>query len=96
MKENNRYKLGLGAAVVALLGLWAVAVYAEYPGALVEGQSRYYMTIWSLLPPMIAIVLALLTKEVYSSLFIGIIVGGMLYSISILKECSRMFSIRVS
>ena len=80
MKENNRYKLGLGAAVVALLGLWAVAVYAEYPGALVEGQSRYYMTIWSLLPPMIAIVLALLTKEVYSSLFIGIIVGGMLYS----------------
>ena len=37
-------------------------------------------TWWSLLPPLIAIVLALLTKEVYSSLFIGIIVGGVLYS----------------
>ena len=39
-----------------------------------------YATIWSLLPPIIAIVLALITKEVYSSLFIGIIVGGVLFS----------------
>lgn len=37
-------------------------------------------TFWSLLPALIAIALALLTKEVYSSLFIGIVVGGMLYS----------------
>jgi len=37
-------------------------------------------TIWSLLPPVIAILLALITKEVYSSLFIGIIVGGVLFS----------------
>jgi len=35
---------------------------------------------WSLLPPIIAIALALITKEVYSSLFIGILVGGLLYS----------------
>nr|WP_297703622.1 Na+/H+ antiporter NhaC family protein [uncultured Butyrivibrio sp.] len=35
---------------------------------------------WSLLPPIIAIALALITKEVYSSLFIGIVVGGVLYS----------------
>ncbi len=35
---------------------------------------------WSLLPPIIAIALALITKEVYSSLFIGIVVGGALYS----------------
>ena len=39
-----------------------------------------YATFWSLLPPIIAIALALITKEVYSSLFIGIIVGGLLYS----------------
>ena len=39
-----------------------------------------YATIWSLLPPIIAIVLALITKEVYSSLFIGIIVGALIYS----------------
>ena len=37
-----------------------------------------YGTIWALLPPVIAIVLALITKEVYSSLFLGILVGGLL------------------
>ena len=37
-------------------------------------------TIWSLLPPILAIVLALITKEVYSSLFLGILVGALLYS----------------
>ncbi|MBQ7587746.1 MAG: Na+/H+ antiporter NhaC family protein [Lachnospiraceae bacterium] len=37
-------------------------------------------TFWALLPPVIAIALALITKEVYSSLFIGILAGGMLYS----------------
>ena len=37
-------------------------------------------TFWSLLPPIIAIALALITKEVYSSLFVGIVVGGLLYS----------------
>ena len=37
-------------------------------------------TIWSLLPPIMAIMLALITKEVYSSLFLGILVGALLYS----------------
>jgi Na+/H+ antiporter NhaC len=37
-------------------------------------------TAWSLLPPLFAIVLALLTKEVYSSLFAGILTGALLYS----------------
>ena len=35
---------------------------------------------WALVPPIIAIALALITKEVYSSLFIGILVGALLYS----------------
>ena len=39
-------------------------------------------TIWSLLPPVVAIGLALKTKEVYSSLFIGIVLGAILYSMS--------------
>ena len=39
-----------------------------------------YATILSLLPPIIAIVLALITKEVYSSLIVGIIVGGIIYA----------------
>lgn len=37
-------------------------------------------TFWALVPPLIAIVLALLTKEVYSSLFIGIVMGGLFYA----------------
>ncbi len=39
-----------------------------------------YATFWALVPPIVAIILALLTKEVYSSLFIGILVGGLFYS----------------
>ena len=39
-----------------------------------------YATFWSLLPPIIAIVLALLTKEVYASLFAGILSGALIYS----------------
>ncbi len=46
----------------------------------VQSPSRFFNTLWSLLPPVIAIALALITKEVYSSLFIGILVGGLLYS----------------
>lgn len=39
-----------------------------------------YGTFWALVPPIVAIALALITKEVYSSLFVGILVGGMFYS----------------
>ena len=46
----------------------------------VEAPTKFYSTIWALLPPVIAIALALITKEVYSSLFIGIVVGGLLYA----------------
>ena len=46
----------------------------------VRGSVKQYATIWSLLPPVIAIVLALITKEVYSSLFIGILAGGVIYA----------------
>ena len=46
----------------------------------IQSPSSFYNTPMSLLPPIIAIALALITKEVYSSLFIGILVGGLLYS----------------
>ncbi len=39
-----------------------------------------YATFWALLPPIIAIVLALVTKEVYSSLFVGILMGALFYA----------------
>ena len=45
-----------------------------------QAQSTYFATYWALLPPLVAIALALITKEVYSSLFIGIVLGGLLYA----------------
>ncbi len=46
----------------------------------VQGDVKAYATFWALVPPIIAIVLALITKEVYSSLFIGILSGGLIYA----------------
>ena len=45
-----------------------------------EDVTPFYASIWAILPPVIAIALALITKEVYSSLFIGVLAGGLLYS----------------
>ena len=42
-----------------------------------EDNGTFYATFWALIPPIIAIALALITKEVYSSLFVGILVGGL-------------------
>ena len=44
------------------------------------GEGAVQGTVWALLPPVIAIGLALITKEVYSSLFIGIVTGALFYS----------------
>ena len=48
--------------------------------AKVRESVKAYATFLALLPPIIAIVLALITKEVYSSLVIGIVVGGVIYA----------------
>lgn len=45
-----------------------------------SAEPALYATAFSVIPPLVAIVLALITKEVYSSLFIGIVIGGFLYS----------------
>ena len=75
MRKSKRL-IVLAALMLALCLVLAVTVFADDGDA----QSTLYATGWSLLPPVIAIVLALITKEVYSSLFIGILVGGFLYS----------------
>ena len=41
---------------------------------------KMYASFWALVPPVVAIVLALITKEVYSSLFVGIVIGGLFWS----------------
>ena len=64
-------------ALVFALMTFSITVFAEGEGA-AESAPFAYATALSLLPPVIAIVLALITKEVYSSLFIGVLVGSML------------------
>ena len=48
--------------------------------ATIHTENKFFGTWWAILPPLIAIFLALITKEVYSSLFVGIVSGGLLYS----------------
>ena len=48
--------------------------------ATIRTENRFFGTGWALLPPLLAILLALITKEVYSSLFVGILAGGLLYA----------------
>ncbi len=64
---------------VLMVMICTVTVFAAGDDA-AQASVRFYQTPWALLPPVIAISLALITKEVYSSLFVGIIVGGLLYS----------------
>lgn len=78
MKKKNLIFL---FCVVVILGIF-ITITLNTPGT-IEPETytpRVYSTIGSLLPPIIAIVLALITKEVYSSLFVGIIAGALLYS----------------
>ena len=73
MKRNKIMKvllLALSIAALMSVGCFAAEV----------GESFAYNTLWAALPPIIAIGLALITKEVYSSLFLGIFVGGLMYS----------------
>ncbi len=63
--------------------LFLLCISLSIPALAVGGEeevvSRFYNTAWAFLPPIIAIVLALITKEAYSSLFAGIVVGALLY-----------------
>ena len=56
------------------------SVHIRQAIAAIRRNTPAYATIWSLVPPLVAIVLALITKEVYASLFIGILMGGLLYA----------------
>ena len=78
MRNTKRALSLLPLLLILLLITTAVAVAEGEADA--EAPSRFYQTFWSLLPAVIAIGLALVTKEVYTSLFVGIVVGGLLYS----------------
>ncbi len=72
------YFVALGIFIVLLVVLGIS--YKDAP-ILIEGATTPFAgTFWSLLPPIVAIVLALISKEVYSSLFLGCLVGALLYT----------------
>ncbi len=56
-------------AIVFIVAIFAVAI--------LTAGNNFSGTFWALIPPFVAIALALVTKEVYSSLFIGILLGGL-------------------
>ena len=75
-KQNGRNLVRIILPLLLLTAFFAVTVFAEgdvsEAAEAAEEAGRFYKTIWSLLPPVIAITLALATKEVYTSLFVGI------------------------
>lgn len=75
-------KAGTALSVMAMVFMGALASPLTVLAADAEKtyQPALYATIWALFPPLVAIVLALITKEVYSSLFVGIVVGALIYS----------------
>ncbi len=78
----------------AVLTVGALDAEAEAEDAEEESGSKFYGTILALLPPVIAIALALITKEVYSSLFIGIVAGALLYTnFNVVKTLESIFAV---
>ena len=73
-RNKKLYLLCLAILIVVLCPIIVYGAEAEAP------KPALYATFWSLIPPLIAIVLALISKEVYSSLAIGLIFGGLLAS----------------
>ena len=78
MKSNiKRLSFCLSALMLLILASPLTVLAAEEE---VTASAKFYGTFWSLVPPLVAIALALITKEVYSSLFVGILVGALFYS----------------
>lgn len=76
-------KTQIGMIVFILILIVLAVISFQTPGSIADPdtyQCKVYATALSLLPPVIAIGLALITKEVYTSLLAGIITGGLLYS----------------
>ena len=79
-KKGTRiaYFVALGIFIVLLVVLGIS--YKDAPILIEDATTPFAGTFWSLLPPIVAIVLALISKEVYSSLFLGCLVGALLVS----------------
>ncbi len=70
----------MGTLTIITLAVMCCPLMAFAAEETAEYVPKMYATFWALIPPVVAIMLALITKEVYSSLFVGILVGGIFYS----------------
>ena len=71
LRKHFIYRLTLGLLFTLSIPLCVLAA---------DSKPKLYATWWSIIPPVAAIILALITKEVYSSLFLGIVAGGVIYA----------------
>jgi len=77
MKHMNKKTILTILFTMVILCMTTLVAFATGDAA-EESLPTLYATFWALVPPLVAIGLALITKEVYSSLFIGIVLGGLL------------------
>ena len=77
LKKRKMAVWGIFACLM-MIQMCSVNVFAAEEAA--EYVPKMYASFWALVPPVVAIVLALITKEVYSSLFVGIVIGGLFWS----------------
>ncbi len=76
--QNRRKLLTILLLIVLVMSLLCVSAFAvDVDDNGVSTQSGMAYTFWALVPPIVAIVLALITKEVFSSLFIGVLLGAL-------------------
>lgn len=83
MKNNIPRKTNWTFLISSLVIIGAMLAYSYGQPATVDAETykpAIYSTAAALLPPVVAIALALITKEVYSSLFVGIVIGAGLYA----------------
>ena len=82
-KKGTKIAYFVACAVFVVLLIVLGISYKDAALPVIDGEEAatpFAGTFWSLLPPIVAIVLALISKEVYSSLFLGCLVGALLYT----------------
>ena len=77
---RNKKRMFMAILVMTVMGILTSPLSVFAAEAEEAARPALYATFWALVPPVVAIGLALITKEVYSSLFLGILMGGLLYS----------------
>ena len=79
-KKSTRTAYLVAVCAIIVLLVFLAMSYKNAPILVEDAASPFAGTFWSLLPPICAIALALISKEVYSSLFFGCVVGALLYT----------------